>query len=546
MADAVDLAIVSTSILAGASLEAVAGVVAVDGGRIVAVGGPDEVDGWIARARRVIDVGDATMSPGLVDAHIHPILGGDIARGVDLSGLATRAAVRGALAAHAATTRDDWIFGWGLDPSAFEGEEPSNALFDGVLDGERVFVTLFDGHAALVSAAGLSAAAVTGAEQVPGSGYVGVDATGRPTGMLFEMAAQELVRRVLPERSFDDRVDDLDRLLRDMSAAGLVAGQMLDLAVPESLDVLEALEARGDLAIRLRISPWILPGATATDLDRVVALQGRRGRRWEVCGVKLMMDGTIDNGTAWLVEPDTHGESVDPLWNDPGELVAALRHFHERGIPTATHAIGDRAVEYVARAISELEPNVTVHRIEHIETIPDEVLAQVVASGATTSLQPTHCAHYVRADHGDNWSQRLGTERAQLAWRTGDLRRAGAVVALGSDWPIAPFDPRGIIAAAQTRRPAWRPDVEPVQPRQALSARAALEGYTSEYWRSVGEAGGVIEAGARADLTVFRDNPLTTAPDDFAKSPVLLTVVDGDVVVDATRDPDAAGALAHP
>ncbi|MEA5455146.1 amidohydrolase [Sinomonas sp. JGH33] len=534
MTDAIDLAIVSTTILAGASLEAAPGVVAVDDGRIVAVGGPDAVDGWTARARRVIDVGDATVSPGLVDAHIHPILGGDIARGVDLSGLTHRAAVREALAAHAAAPGEGWVFGWGLDPAAFEGAEPSHELFDGILDGERVFVTLFDGHAALVSAAGLDAAGITGAEEVLGSGFVGVDAAGRPTGMLYEMAAQELVRRILPVQGFDDRVDDLDVLLRGMAEAGLVAGQMLDLGVPESLDVLEALEARGELAIRLRVSPWIMPGATRADLDGVAALQGRRGRRWEVRGVKLMMDGTIDNGTAWLFAPDAHGESLDPLWNDPLELVAALRYFHELGIPTATHAIGDRAVAFVARAISELEPNGTVHRIEHIETIPDEVLAEVVASGATTSLQPTHCALYSRADHSDNWSRRLGAERANLAWRTGDLRRAGAVVALGSDWPIAPYDPRATIASAQTRRPAGRPDVAPIQPRQALSARAALERYTSEYWRSVGEAGGVIEAGARADLTVFRDNPLTTAPDDFAASPVLLTVVDGDVVVEAT------------
>jgi predicted amidohydrolase YtcJ len=71
-------------------------------------------------------------------------------------------------------------------------------------------------------------------------------------------------------------------------------------------------------------------------------------------------------------------------------------------------------------------------------------------------------------------------------------------------------------------------------------ARAALEGCTSQYWRSVGEAGGAIEPGARADLTVFADNPLATAPDAFANTPVLLTVVDGEVVFDNTN----AAALA--
>lgn len=84
---------------------------------------------------------------------------------------------------------------------------------------------------------------------------------------------------------------------------------------------------------------------------------------------------------------------------------------------------------------------------------------------------------------------------------------------------------------AEGRSPG-RPDVEPVQPQQGLSARAALEGYTSQYWRSVGEEDGTVESGTRADLTVVRHNPLTTAPDEFAQTPVILTVVDGEVVVD--------------
>jgi Predicted metal-dependent hydrolase with the TIM-barrel fold len=140
----------------------------------------------------------------------------------------------------------------------------------------------------------------------------------------------------------------------------------------------------------------------------------------------------------------------------------------------------------------------------------------------------------VKADQSDNGSRRLGSERAGNAWRTRDLRDAGAVVALGSDWPIAPFDPRTIIASAQTRRPALRPEIDPVQPEQALTARAALEGYTSQYWLSVGETGGVLEPGARADITVFADDPLSVAPDTFATTPVLLTVVDGEIVVDNT------------
>ncbi|MCW3767343.1 MULTISPECIES: amidohydrolase [Paenarthrobacter] len=532
----VDTIVLSKTILAGETLQELDGFLAIHKGVIIASGTAEQAQNWVPRAEHVIDVGSATVAPGLIDAHIHPILGLSMARGLDLSGITEPDAVQKALAQHIIDTPhvpgSDWLFAWGLDPAVFGDSESSNRLFDDVFENELVYITLFDGHAALVSDAGLREAGVTGKEELPSSAYVALDAEGKPNGMLYEMAAMELVQRILPQLTFDERVDALDALLQSMAETGLVGGQMLDFGREDSLDVLDALEKRGDLAIRLRVSPWVMPGATQEELEAKLALQSRRGRRWHVHGIKLMIDGTIDNGTAWLFAPDTHGESLRPLWRDPENMVAALRFFHEHHVPTATHAIGDQAVSFVAKAIGALSENGIKHRIEHIESIPDSVLEEVVEAGATTSLQPTHCTLYCKADQSDNWSRRLGPERANLAWRTSDLRKAGAVVALGSDWPIAPYDPRGIIAAAQTRRPAGRPDITPVGPAQALSAKAALEGYTSQYWKSVGESGGVLKVGARADLSIFDCNPLTTAPDDFANAHVVMTMLDGEVVVD--------------
>ena len=146
-------------------------------------------------------------------------------------------------------------------------------------------------------------------------------------------------------------------------------------------------------------------------------------------------------------------------------------------------------------------------------------------------MQPTHCTHYTRADHTDNWSTRLGADRADRAWRCRDLHDAGVPLVLGSDWPVAPFDPRRVLADAQLRRPAGEPDVPPVQPHQGLDARTALRGYTSTAAFAAGEAGraGRITAGARADLTAFVVDPLTAAPDELAEAPIALTIVDGDV-----------------
>ncbi|WP_426622986.1 amidohydrolase [Leifsonia sp. McL0607] len=531
----IDLLLIAGTVLTPAAIEAGGRsgrtAVAVRDGIIVGVAPESDalVAGWPAAAAEVLDLGDATVSAGFVDAHIHPVMGLRLTRGLDLSGITEREAVRAAIAAYVAgrPADEDWILAWGLDPAVFGGGEFGNDLLAGVDGGRKLFITLFDGHSALASAAAIDAAGVRGDAVFSDASALGLDADGRPNGMLYEFSAQQLVLEHIPDQIFDDRVQQLADLLAGMAATGIVAGQMLDLMAEDSFELLEELERRQDLPIRLRISPSVFPGFTRDDLERHLRYQELAGRRWYVRGVKLMIDGTIDNGTGWLFEPDTKGESRQSIWLDPAEYREAVRFFHEHGIPTATHAIGDKGIAFVAETLRSLPPSDVQHRIEHIETLPYDVLDEIIASGAAASMQPTHCTLYTRADHTDNWSQRLGDERADRAWRTRDLRDRGAILALGSDWPIAPYDPRGIVAAAQLRRPAGREQVEPVGPDQSLSARAALEGYTSEYWRSVGEPGGRIEPGLPADFTVWALSPLTTDPDTFAESAVLLTVVGG-------------------
>jgi predicted amidohydrolase YtcJ len=152
-------------------------------------------------------------------------------------------------------------------------------------------------------------------------------------------------------------------------------------------------------------------------------------------------------------------------------------------------------------------------------------------------MQPSHCTEYTAAEHSDNWSIRLGPVRASRGWRIRDLRDAGVRVALGSDWPIADFDPRGILAAAQLRRRGGAPDCAPIQPEQAISARMALEGYTTHAAWSVGDEGetGSIEVGKRADLTAFAVDPLVAPPDELVEAPILLTVVEGSVSHEAAE-----------
>ena len=294
------------------------------------------------------------------------------------------------------------------------------------------------------------------------------------------------------------------------------------------IDLLHAVEADVDLPLRLRFAPWCNPGATEADLEELRALQGTAGRRWIVEGVKLFIDGTIDNGTAWLAQPDTFGQSNASFWPDPASYRAALTWLDAHGIATATHSIGDAGLEYVLDTMATLSGSVT-HRVEHIETAPAALVARFADLGVAASMQPTHCTHYTKSDGSDNWSRRLGEARTARGWPTREIRDSGATLAIGSDWPIAPFDPRSIMADAQLRRKAGHPDIRPSQPEQALTARMALEGYTSHAAAAIGhtDRSGTIAPGRYADLTVFGADPLALGADDLADVPIIATLVDG-------------------
>ncbi|MGY1691443.1 amidohydrolase [Geodermatophilus sp. SYSU D01105] len=507
--------------------------VAVAGGVVVATGTRADVRDWRGPRTEVVDLRDAVLTPGLTDGHLHPVMGLQMTGDVDLSSARSLDEVSGLLAA-AAEGRgpDEWVQAWGLDPNLFAGRPVTSAPVEAAVGGRPAFVRLFDAHSALATDRALRIAGVDGPRQFAQRSSVVCDDDGRPTGLLLESAAMELVLAHVPLDPVPVRAAQLRALLADMAATGLTGGHVMDL-LGDSRAVVAAAEDAGDLPLRLRFAPWCLPGVDADGLAELVDLQGQGGRRWSIGGVKFMVDGTIDNGTAWLEHPDALGESTESFWPDPADYTAAVRALAAAGVPTVTHAIGDAAVRHVLDALAGLGASPSgPHRVEHIETLPGALIGRFLQQGVVASMQPTHCTHFTRADQTDNWSARLGTERADRAWRCRDLRDAGVPLVLGSDWPVAPFDPRRVLADAQLRRPAGEPDVPPVQPHQGLTPLMALQGYTSQASDAAGEsaAAGRVAVGMRADLTAFAVDPLRADPDELADAPIALTVVDGAVV----------------
>ena len=509
-----------------------ASALAVRDGLIAAVGDDAEVRAEVGTDTEVIDGAGMALVPGLVDSHIHPFHGADGTRGADLNGLRTLDEVRGALAAERARCAPgEWLLGWGLSYDVFAEREPAAALIDDVAGDAPAYLTFFDYHSGLASGPALALAGVDGPRDFGAGASVVCDAEGAPTGMLREAAAMQLVATHVPARTRAERLDAYAASLRRLNALGLTGAHVM-LGWPWLLDDIEELEARGDLTVRAVVPMLMEPDVTDEEVAALIGHAGRRGHRWRGGVAKFFIDGVIDSGTAWLFEPGADGGNADPYWPDPARYAAVVAACARGGLQCATHAIGDRAVAAALDAYRDAGARGRgPHRVEHIETLRDEELGRFAAEGVAASMQPLH-AMGLDEPGPFNWRDRLTPAQVDRGFRWADLRRSGAILALGSDWPVVSADPRPGLGWARLRREPGERDRVPFHPEQALSAAEALEGYTTEAARIVGEEalGGRIAPGLRADLTGLGADPVDAPADELPGVPVLLTVVDGEIV----------------
>ena len=509
-----------------------ASAIAITGGRISAIGDYAAVRLEAGPAAESIDGRGMVIVPGLTDSHFHPFWGAEATQGVDLTRALTLDDLRALLRTERARVGpDEWVIGWGLTFEMFQRTGIRGDTFANAVDGGPAYLGFFDGHTAVVSLAAIALAGVTGRETFAGFATVVIDEHGIPTGELREDGAMRLVRNVIPSATAETKYGWYLDAMTKWNAVGLTNLHAMD-GSTESYDLLRLMEERGDLSIRMVVPLWQQPEFSLDSMREQLPLRDEKGALWRGGVAKFFIDGVVESGTAWLIEPDTRGMSTEPFWPDPAKYQAAVRIFAEAGFQCATHAVGDRAVRCALDAYerSGAAPGVR-HRIEHIEILADADLPRFAQLDVTASMQPLHMNAY-DPDGSDEWSLRAGPARRKQAFRTRDLRDSGATLALGSDWMVATYDPRIGMAWARSRRPAGAAGRGLINGDQALSGLEALEGYTTEAAKAVSEEhlSGRIMPGYRADLTAFANDPVDCDPDALVDLPVLLTVVNGGIV----------------
>jgi predicted amidohydrolase YtcJ len=513
------------------------GSVLVEEGRVVTLG--DD-----ARGHDVVDLAGGLVSPGFVDAHVHPIQGGLERLRCDLSGHSTREDYLAAVAAYAAAHPEvEWILGGGWAMPAFPGGNPTAADLDGVVPDRPVFLPNRDHHGAWVNSRALAIAGVDRDTPDPPDGRIERDADGHPTGTLHE-GATALVARHLPRTSGEEYYAALMAGQAYLHSLGVTGWQDAIVGAYSGMDDPASTYTRaagnGDLVSQVVGALW---WERRLGVEQVADLVGRRdamtGGRFRATTVKIMQDGVAENGTAALTEPylDRCGHPTDNTGHsfvEAGALREAVVALDAAGFQVHVHAIGDRGVREALDAFEGTDP-ARRHHIAHLQVVHPDDVPRFAALGVTANLQALWAC--LDDQMTDLTIPFLGAERTRWQYPFGDLHHAGARLCAGSDWPVSTPDPLAAIHTAVTRLAYGedgRAGHEPFLPEQALGLETAWTAYTSgSAWvngRDHMDGGGVLAPGAAADLVVLDRDPFAGSSSEIGSARVVSTWIDGERV----------------
>jgi predicted amidohydrolase YtcJ len=525
-----DLILTNGKIWTGTGAQAEA--VACAGGRIVAVGAAADVAKWRGPKTQVMDLGGKRVVPGFNDAHVHFLDGGEHLSSVKLRDAKTEAEFRDRIRAFAAKLpKGRWIEGGDWDHENWTPARlPTRQLIDEAAGDHPVFINRLDGHMALANSLALKLAGVTRHTDDPPGGTIVRDAAGEPTGVLKD-AAMGAVERVIPDPSEDEIADALRAAMRYAAENGVTSVQDMS-ASPEVLRAYQKLLAKGELTVRVSAHQ---PLAQWKRLADVGVLAGFGGPSLHVGGLKGFADGSLGSTTALFFEPYADAPGTSGLASDemiPESKIA--RHILEAdraGLQVAVHAIGDRANHLILNFFEEAEKANGARdrrfRIEHAQHLRKEDIPRFASLKVIASMQPYHAI-----DDGRWADGRIGAERAKGTYAFRSLLDAGAVLAFGSDWFVAPMEPLMGIYGAVTRRTLDGKHPGGWVPEQKIKVEEAVRAYTwgSAYASFEEGIKGTVEVGKLADMAVLDTDIFGIDPVEIEKARVAVTVFDGKVV----------------
>ncbi len=515
--------------------ETPATAIAIRDRKILAIGNDSDIKAMTAPHTQQIDLKGRLLLPGLHDGHFHFYNWAEGRRDLELARVSDLGDMLAQLQDRIrAIEPGRWIKGYGWNESEWPHPVmPTRHNLDAVSPEHPVILWRSDYHVAVVNSLALQLAGINANTPPPSDGVIEWDASGQPTGILKELAIDLVSQQtpLLPESELHQAMLDGIAELHKLGLTGLHDQRsMAGTEGPVALRVYQHLRDHEQLKLRLttNIHHSQLPYAIGLGLK-----SGFGDDYLQLGFVKMFSDGSMGARTAWMLRPYADGGlglSATPT----AEIAKVVRLAKENGWGVSVHAIGDRANREVLDIFEEVaagdaaQPRLP-HRIEHAQTLHPDDLPRLAKLGITASVQPLHLLDdMVLLD-------RILGERGDRAYAFRGLLDTGAILALGSDCPIASPNPwLGIHAAVNRRKPSGEPKAG-WYPAQRLTVTQALWGYTMGNAIAAGQQDrlGSITPGKLADLIVVDQDIFEVEPAALAETEVVMTIFDGQVVFEA-------------
>lgn len=526
----------------------VAEAVAIKADTIVFAGTDDELQRYVGKDTRIIDLEGNTMTPGFIEGHGHLMEIGYKELNLDLSGITTYdQMVRKVQEAVGRARPGQWILGRGWHQDKWKDDSqrvkglPTHTGVSEVSPDNPVYLEHASGHAGLANDEAMALAGIyalsprAATDLLKDKGEVLRDEAGHPTGMFIERG-QELITKFIPAATPEREAQALELALATCLRNGITSFHDAGVS-QEHIDLYDSFHAAGKLSVRLYV---MINGGNRDMFYRWMA-RGPRidpDNRLTVRSVKLSCDGALGSRGAWLLEPysDRPGHvGHETLPMDTVYQTARIAVSH--GFQLGTHAIGDRANREVLnqyeRAFRETDrPSHQFRfRIEHAQHLDETDIPRFGELGVIAAMQAIHMS----SDRP--WAiDRLGQERiSEGAYVWQKLLQSGARIVNGTDAPVEPVNPVACFYAAVTRKTLEGEPAGGYEPDQKMTREQALRSYTLDAAYGAFEEGvkGSIERGKLADFTVFSRDIMTAPEDSILDTRVVMTIVGGKVAYEA-------------
>lgn len=486
--------------------------VAIESGRITAVGLAETSQTIIKAEKPAIDLAGKTILPGFMDAHLHFRALAESLMTLDVSpaaGIRSLSDIKHTIHSYAQNLAPhEWIRAGGYNEIYLaEGRDPTRFDLDEACSTHPVKLTHRSGHMHVLNSLGLQLAGITNETPEPPGGIIERDLeTGLPNGQLFQMSD-----------FLSGRIPPLDTKALE-KGAGLANLELLSNGITSFQDA----SSRNDRERFNQFDQWIAQGNLAC---RVTMMPGLNFfKEYQETGLPVISAGhRLAIGCVKIVLDETTGR-LNPSREELNELVFSV---HKAGNRVAVHAIEESAIEAACAAIELALKKVPRqdhrHRIEHCSICPPRLAERLAAAGVLVVTNPAFIYF-----SGDRYLRTV--EKAQLPdlYPINTLQHSGVRVAAGSDAPIAGLSPLTGIYAASTRR---ADNGKPVNLKQKITVFEALQMYT--HWAAVSAFEetdkGSISKGKLADLVVLSDDPTNVPADEIQDIRVEMTIINGKI-----------------